>query len=142
MKQKLDAILKAFEGYIESQDVFDIVYSKKYGYLWIFPEDDIAEILDTPERMLERLCFDLIGEVVFSPKNPDVHYSFDLTEYDKTEARRRLMEILSKIEPEEKAAKLVDCYLEKYQHRYTFDWGKEPVNEHTAPRSQKRKELF
>lgn len=34
-KKKLDSILKAFSTYIEKQDYFDILYSKKAGYLWI-----------------------------------------------------------------------------------------------------------
>ncbi|MCI8601553.1 MAG: hypothetical protein HFE45_08160 [Oscillospiraceae bacterium] len=118
MKEKMTAIFNAFEGYIGNQDVFDIVYSKKYGYVWVFPEDDFTEVFKTPERMLERLCFDLIGEVVFSPQNPDGHYETILTEYDRTESRRRLMEILSTIETEEKADELITYYLDKYQERY------------------------
>lgn len=35
MKKKLDALYKAFESYIKKQPHFDIVYSEKYGYVWI-----------------------------------------------------------------------------------------------------------
>ena len=31
VRKKLDAILKAFECYIDGQNYFDIVYSKKIG---------------------------------------------------------------------------------------------------------------
>ena len=52
-KKKLDAILKAFENYIDGQDYFDIVYSKKIGYTWIVvdpPGGAGPEQLDTPEK--------------------------------------------------------------------------------------------
>ena len=32
-KKELDAILKAFENYIDGQNYFDIFYSKKIGYV-------------------------------------------------------------------------------------------------------------
>ena len=38
-RKKLDDILKAFEGYIDGQNFFDVVYSKKAGYLWIAADD-------------------------------------------------------------------------------------------------------
>ena len=39
VKKELDAILKAFENYIDGQDYFDIVYSKKIGYVWIVADE-------------------------------------------------------------------------------------------------------
>ena len=42
VKRKLETILKTFESYIDSQDYFDIVYSKKAGYLYI--------VVDTPDE--------------------------------------------------------------------------------------------
>ena len=38
VRKKLDAILKAFGEYIDGQSYFDIVYSKKIGYVWILAE--------------------------------------------------------------------------------------------------------
>ena len=35
VRKKLDAILKAFGEYIDGQNYFDVVYSKKIGYVWI-----------------------------------------------------------------------------------------------------------
>lgn len=32
-RKKLDAIFRAFEEYIDQQSYFDIVYSKKIGYV-------------------------------------------------------------------------------------------------------------
>ena len=57
-KKKLDAILKAFENYIDDQNYFDIVYSKKIGYVWIVVDEPGAagaEQLDTPEAMLDTV---------------------------------------------------------------------------------------
>ena len=64
VKKELDAILKAFENYIDGQDYFDIVYSKKIGYVWIVADEPGAagaEQLDTPETMLDRLLFDKLA---------------------------------------------------------------------------------
>ena len=38
VRKKLDAILKAFGEYIDGQGYFDIVYSKKIGYVWILAD--------------------------------------------------------------------------------------------------------
>ena len=49
VRKKLDMILKAFEGYIDDQDYFDIVCSKKIGYVMILaqnPGEAGAEALD------------------------------------------------------------------------------------------------
>ena len=46
----LDSILKAFEGYIDGQNFFDIVYSKKAGYLWVAADDPGAQ---APEQITE-----------------------------------------------------------------------------------------
>ena len=57
-KKELDAILKAFENYIDEQNYFDIVYSKKIGYVWIVADEPGAagaEQLGTPEAMLDNL---------------------------------------------------------------------------------------
>lgn len=123
MKKKLDALYKAFESYIKGQPHFDILYSEKYGYVWISFDSGVMEMLDTPERMLERLCYDLINDVVFSPDNLMVHDDFILTEYEKTEVCRRLAEILKVIEGKEKDYYLgkIYGYFIKYQRPEWLD---------------------
>ena len=67
VRKELDAILKAFENYIDGQNYFDIVYSKKIGYVWIVADEPGAagaEQLDTPESMLDNLFNDIINDVV------------------------------------------------------------------------------
>lgn len=64
VRKKLDAILKAFGEYIDGQSYFDIVYSKKIGYVWILaecPGDAGAVLLDTPEKMLDQLFNEVIN---------------------------------------------------------------------------------
>ena len=114
MKEKLDAIFKAFESYIKGQDYFDIVYSKKYGYVRLVVDSEEMELLDTPEKMLDYLCYDVISEV---------HDGFELTEYEETESRRRLTAILEKMEGEDGARYLssIDGYLERYQRSSALD---------------------
>ena len=123
VRKKLDAILKAFEGYIDSQDYFDIVYSKKVGYLYVVvgtPEEAGPELLDTPEKMLDVLFNEIINDVINSPKNkshiPDAR---TLTEWEETESRRQLTAILEQIENGGAAyLKFLDRYLKDYQEHY------------------------
>ena len=120
VKEKLDMILKAFEGYIDSQDYFDIVYSKKIGYVMILaqnPGEAGAEALDTPEKMLDVLFNEIINDVIASPENtthiPD---SNTLTEYEKTESRRRIAAILETMEDgKDDYLNFLDSYLKDYQ---------------------------
>ena len=119
VRKKLDMILKAFEDYIDGQDYFDIVYSKKIGYVMILaqnPGEAGAEALDTPEKMLDVLFNEIINDVIASPKNtthiPD---SNTLTEYEKTESRRRIVAILETVEDgRDDYLKFLDSYLKDY----------------------------
>lgn len=97
-KKKLDTIFKAFSDYIRGQDYFDVVYSEKVGYVRILaqsPEDEAPELLNTPETMLDVLFNEIVNDVVLSPDNttrdPDAR---TLSEYEKTESRRRIAAIL------------------------------------------------
>ena len=126
MKKKLDAILKAFESYIDGQDYFDIVYSKKIGYAWIVvdpPGGAGLKQLDTPEKMLDVLFNEVIYDVINSPENtthiPDAH---TLTEWEETESRRQLTAILETVEDgEAEYLSYLDAYIKDYQKRYRED---------------------
>ena len=123
MKQKLDAILKAFESYIDGQDYFDIVYSKKVGYLYVVvgtPEEAGPELLDTPEKMLDVLFNEIINDVINSPENkthvPDAR---TLTAWEEAESRRQLTAILEQIKDGGAAYLMfLDRYLKDYQEHY------------------------
>ena len=78
IRKKLDAILKAFEEYIDGQSYFDIVYSKKIGYVWIltdYPSDAGAVVLDTPAKMLDRLFNEIINDVV---NDAEIRHTFPM----------------------------------------------------------------
>ena len=128
MRKKLDVILKAFEGYIDGQGYFDIVYSKKIGYTWIVvdpPGGAGAEQLDTPEKMLGVLFNEVINDVINSPKN--TAHAFDartLTEWEEAESRRQLTAILETIEDDRvEYLNFMDAYIKSYQERYREDNG-------------------
>ena len=120
IKKELDTILKAFEGYIQNQNYFDIVYSEKIGYVWLIidpPGAAGADLLDTPKKMLDALFNDIISEVINAPENtthiPDV---LTLTKYEETESRRRITAILETIEDgKAKYLKYLDTYIKEYQ---------------------------
>ena len=118
-KKELDAILKAFENYIDGQDYFDIVYSKKVGYLYVVEEAG-PERLDKPEKMLDVLFNEIINDVINSPENkshvPDAR---TLTVWEEAESRRQLTAILEQIEDGGAAYLMfLDRYLKDYQEHY------------------------
>ena len=121
-KKKLDAILKAFENYIDGQDYFDIVYSKKIGYVWIVVDEPGAagaEQLDTPEAMLDLLFNDVINDVVAPRESTSLTEAHALTESEETECRRRIAAILQMIENgADEYLDYLDSYLKGYQERY------------------------
>ena len=83
-KKKLDVILRAFAAYINSQNYFDILYSKKAGYIYLVIDPVSAagaEQLRTPEDMLDVLFNEIINDVINSPANkshiPDIVESLE-----------------------------------------------------------------
>ncbi len=125
VRKKLDAILKAFENYIESQNYFDIVYSKKIGYVWIVVDDPGAagaEQLDTPEAMLDNLFNDIINDVVAPRESTRLNEPHGLTEREEAECRRRITAILAQIEDSaDEYLEYLDEYIRDYQERYAGD---------------------
>lgn len=122
-KRKLDAILKAFEEHIDGQNYFDVVYSKKVGYLWIVidhPGDAGAVLLDEPETLLDELFNDIIHDVINLPGNRDPRSdSPRLSIFEEAESRRRITAYLEKIEGDSREyLDYLDSYLEEYQERY------------------------
>lgn len=117
-----DAILKAFESYIDGQNYFDIVYSKKIGYVWIVVDEPGAagaELLDTPEAMLDNLFNDIINDVVAPRESTSLTEAHALTESEEAECRRRIAAILRTIEGgADEYLDYLDGYLKDYQERY------------------------
>ena len=122
VQKKLDAILKAFADYIDGQDYFDIVYSKKIGYVWIVVDEPGAagaELLDTPEAMLDNLFNDVINDVVAPRESTSLTEGHALTENEEAECRRRSAAILRTIEGgADEYLDYLDSYLKDYQERY------------------------
>lgn len=125
VRKKMDAILKAFENYIDGQNYFDIVYSKKIGYVWIVVDDPGsagAEQLDTPEAMLDNLFNDIINDVVTPRSTTHLDEGRTLTESEEAECRRRITAILEQIEGDgAEYLEYLDEYIQDYQERYAED---------------------
>lgn len=122
MKRKMDAILKAFKDYIDNQDYFDIVYSEKIGYVWIVVDDPGAagaELLDTPEAMLDNLFNDIINDVVAPRSTTHLDEAITLTESEEAECRRKITAILETIEGGgAEYLEYLNEYIKDYQERY------------------------
>ena len=125
VQKELDNILKAFRNYIDEQNYFDIVYSKKIGYVWIVVDDPGAagaEQLDTPEALLDNLFNDIINDVAAPRESTHLNETHALTENEEAECRRRITAILEKIEGDKaEYLEYLDEYIEDYQDRYNGD---------------------
>ena len=127
-RKKLESILKAFEKYIDSQDYFDILYSKKVGYLWVVvnpPGGAGAEQLDTPKRMLDVIFNEVINDVINSPENRShIPEARTLTGWEEAESRRQLTAILEQIESRtDEYLEYLDEFLQDYQECYSAKNG-------------------
>lgn len=124
-KKELDAILKAFENYIDGQNYFDIVYSKKIGYVWIVADEPGAagaEQLDTPEALLDNLFNDIINDVIAPRSTTHLDEVHTLTESEEAECRRRITAILERFEGgANEYLDYLDSYIKDYQDRYNGD---------------------
>ena len=127
VRKELDAILKAFENYIDGQNYFDIVYSKKIGYVWIVVDEPGAagaEQLDTPEAMLDNLFNDIINDVVAPRSTTHLNEAHTMTESEEAECRRRITAILEQIEGGgTEYLEYLDEYIKDYRERYAGDGG-------------------
>jgi len=121
VQKKLDAILKAFEGYIDGQDYFDVVYSKKAGYLWIVVDDpgsQAPELISEPENLLDNLFNDIINDVIAPRESTSLTEGHALTESEATECRRKIAAILETIKDgADEYFDYLDSYLKDYQER-------------------------
>ena len=127
VRKELDAILKAFENYIDGQNYFDIVYSKKIGYVWIVVDEPGAagaEQLDTPEAMLDNLFNDIINDVVAPRSTTHLNEAHTMTESEEAECRRKITAIGETIEGGgAEYLEYLDEYIQDYQERYAGDGG-------------------
>ena len=125
VQKELDNILKAFKNYIDEQNYFDIVYSKKIGYVWIVVDDPGAagaEQLDTPEALLDNLFNDIINDVVAPRSATHLDEAHTLTESEEAECRRKITAILEQIEGgADEYFDYLDEYIKDYQERYNGD---------------------
>ena len=122
VRKKLDAILKAFENYIDGQNYFDVVYSKKAGYLWIVADDPRAqapEQIIEPEDLLDLLLNDITNDVVAPRQSTSLTEPSSLTEQEAAEIRRIATEILETVEDgADECLDYLDSFIQDYQERH------------------------
>jgi len=126
VKKKLDDILEAFADFIDSQNYFDITYSKKVGYVLIVvedPESAGAKPLDTPEVMLDNLFDNFMYGIIHSPENiTRTSERPALTEYAEAEGRRQITAIMERIQDNRSEyLDYLDSYLMDYHERHRED---------------------
>lgn len=120
VRKEMDNILKAFENYINNQNYFDILYSKKAGYIYLVIDPVSAagaEQLRTQKDMLDVLFSEIIDDVINSPENKShVPDAVTLTKWEETECRRRITVILEQIKGGGTTyLKYLDEYIQDYQ---------------------------
>lgn len=120
VRKEIDNILKAFENYINNQNYFDILYSKKAGYIYLVIDPVSAtgaEQLRTQKDMLDVLFSEIIDDVINSPENKShIPDAVTLTKWEETECRRQITAILEKIEGGGTTyLKYLDEYIQNYQ---------------------------
>ena len=120
-KKELDSILKAFEGYIDGQNFFDIVYSKKAGYLWVAADDPGAqapEQITEPEDLLYLLFNDIVNDVVAPRQSTSLTEPHAMTEQEVEEVCRRAAAILETIsDGADEYLDYLDDFIQDYQER-------------------------
>lgn len=119
-KQQLDNILTAFHSYIEEHPVFDILYSKKIGYIRVQadnPDYEGVTVIRSVDTLLDVLYNEIIDDIIFDEEHERQSSSPELTEEETEEVRQRIMEMIQAVRPEEDAkycADFLDEYLENY----------------------------
>ena len=121
-KKELDSILNAFEGYIDGQNFFDVVYSKKAGYLWVAVDDPGAqapEQISEPEDLLYLLFNDIINDVVAPRQSTSLTEPSGLTEQEALDVRSRAATILEMIPDDtDEYLDYLDGFIQDYQERH------------------------
>ena len=121
-KHRIDNILKAFADFIRGQDYFDIVYSEKLGYVQLLtgPEEtEPVTVLPTAEDVIETLFYEVTTEVIYDPDNRRPDHDA-LSEEEETESRRRLTQIVNRMEEDrDHWIAYMDVYFKDYQERFT-----------------------
>ena len=121
-KHRIDNILKAFADFIRGQDYFDIVYSEKLGYVQLLtgPEEtEPVTVLPTAEDVIETLFYEVTTEVIYDPDNRRPDHDA-LSEEEETESRRRLTQIVNRMEEDrDHWIAYMDAYFKDYQERFT-----------------------
>lgn len=99
-QKMLDSILTAFDSYISGHELFDLVYSEKFGYVWLHVEEcgSGMSVIHTVDKLLEVL-FDEVADDVRCASGAE-HFTGGLTEGERAETRRRLTQILNTIGPD------------------------------------------
>ena len=119
-KQKLDNILTAFHSYIEEHPVFDILYSKKIGYIRVQvdnPDDEGVTVIRSVDTLLDVLYNEIIDDIIFDGERERQSISPELTDDEMEEVRQRIMEMIQAVRPAEDTeycADFLDEYLENY----------------------------
>lgn len=107
-KLKLEAILTAFKPYIEDHYYFDVLYSRKCGYMFIVVNgDDLpATILEDANELLYNLIFEISNDVrALKWHGPQM--SSELFPDEVTETRRRVLPYFDSLESELKESCIV-----------------------------------
>ena len=99
--KRMEALLRALQDMIQKQDYFDILHSKRSGYIYLTAEPDgryVAELIESLEQMVGIVILEL-GDAI-RKENGKRNYRFGdaLSEWERKEVARRLSELLEHVE--------------------------------------------
>ena len=115
-KKRIDNILLAFKSYIDENDVIDVVYSKKVGFIWIGAGECAKEtcpVIIEGASVLLRLLFEEIECDIWKEKDPKYIEHNELIQDDVVEIRCRAEHYIeSMTESKEYCQAYLDFFLE------------------------------
>ncbi len=115
-KIKMKQIYVAFKQYIAENQHFDILFSKKFGYIMAtYEEWEPFVRICCAEDLLKELFSEIVEEVVLElDQAHGADYSCKLSEYEKKECRQKISPYLDNIENNTELWTLFEEFLNYY----------------------------
>ena len=115
-KKKITALFNAFHAYLENHWAIDVVYSARFGYVYVAGMDARSNcVIKNAEHLFALLVDDIIMDVIFSKEN-ELRTEDELAQSERMEIRRRVAGILATMrEGQEAYMRLLERIMEAFR---------------------------